>query len=66
MDMDKKRDLRSRFLLCVRINHMTPLIFISVFTAILVTDVLWALCLSKVAKKSPLLAVSYCSPDTSS
>jgi uncharacterized membrane protein len=38
---------------------MTPLIFISVFIATLVTDALWALYLAKVTEKSPLLAASY-------
>lgn len=38
---------------------MSPLIFIAVFFATLITDALWALYLIKVTEKNPLLAASY-------
>jgi hypothetical protein len=38
---------------------MSPLIFLFVFLATLVTDALWALYMIKVTEKNPLLAASY-------
>jgi uncharacterized membrane protein len=38
---------------------MSPLIFLSVFAATLVTDALWALYMVHVSKKSPFRAAGY-------
>lgn len=39
--------------------HMSPLIFLFVFVATLVTDALWALYMIHVGKKNPVRSASY-------